>query len=92
MCDTIQDYRLLEQKIYDVVLGFIEDRMPSTEYVLFISDDTKDIFYCGRNTTTQQDSSNLFDLSKLIRLDENNREEPDNDAISDVVSHYIFVR
>lgn len=89
---NIQDLRNLELQITDVVDDYID------EY--YNDDDVLAIDVCeGKITLTADsrdkikvsESTEIYKLRDLVRLNENGEQESDSDKISDIANNWIFI-
>ena len=89
---TIQDLRALELQITDIVDEYIDK--------YYNDDDVLAIDLCeGKITLTADskdkikvsDSTEIYSLSDLVRLDDNGEQESDCDKISEIANSWIFI-
>lgn len=89
---SIQDIHALEERIYDYVEEYLGGNYVPDD-VLAISTrcgkvsliaDTKEHIKIGKTTE-------VYPFSTLVRLDDNNAPEPDNDKISDIANSWLFL-
>lgn len=89
---TIQELRTLELQITDIVDDFIEN--------YYNDDDVLAIDTCeGKITLTADsrdkikvsESTEIYNLRDLVRLNENGEQETDCDKISDIANNWIFI-
>lgn len=89
--DSIQDIRAFDQLIWDKVQEYIEDKDAySSDTVLGIHSSTYEVIVDSAKNLS--DDYELYQLSTLIRLDEQGSLEPDCDATNEVANKYFFVR
>lgn len=88
---TIQDLRALELQITDIVDEYIDK---------YYNDDVLAIDLCeGKITLTADskdkikvsESTEIYSLSDLVRLDDNGEQESDCDKISEIANSWIFI-
>lgn len=89
---SIQEIHALEQCIYDIVQDFV-DGSYNTDDVLAIGRrcgkitlkaDAKEAIKLGK-------SSEIYPLKELVRIGEDNEQEPDIDKISDIANSWLFL-
>lgn len=89
---TIQDIHALEERIYDYVEEYLGGNYAPDD-VLAISTrcgkvslqaDARDHIKMGKTTE-------VYPFSTLVRLGDNNAQEPDNDKISDIANSWVFL-
>ena len=89
---SIQDIHALEERIYDYVEDYIAGNYHEDD-VLAISTrcgkvtlnaDARDHIKIGKNTE-------VYPFSTLVRLGDDNAQEPDNDKISDIANSWLFL-
>ena len=90
--NTIQEIHALEERIYDYVEDYLNGDY-NTDNVLAIS--TR----CGkvslkadaRENIKMGKTTEVYPFSTLVRLGDNNAQEPDNDKISDIANSWLFI-
>jgi len=89
---TIQDIHALEERIYDYVEDYIcgsynaDDVLAiSSRYGnLSLKADAKEAIKIDRTTV-------IYPFHTLVRLSDNNAQEPNNDKISDIANSWVFI-
>ena len=90
---TIQDIHALEEKIYSVVEEYLSEQDCYNNPVFAICR------RCGKISVSINDPEKLkltktaetYPISDLIRLSDNNEQEPDCDKINDIANNWLFV-
>lgn len=89
---SIQDIHALEERIYDYVEDYLGGNYAPDD-VLAIS------ARCGKVSLKADAKGNIkigkttevYPFSTLVRLGDNNAQEPDNDKISDIANSWVFL-
>lgn len=88
--DTIQQLRAFDDKIFDAVQEYLNDRASyAADSVLAINPKTKEITIDSPAATPKCEH---YQFDTLIRTDEQGNPEPDCDATNELASKYYFVR
>lgn len=89
--DSIQDLKAFEERIYDAIQEYLDNREAySKDAVLGICNKTKEIVIDNKaNINAKFDK---YELSTLIRKNEQGSDEPDGDSIYELACGYYFVR
>ena len=88
--DTIQDLRAFDETVFDVIQEYLDDIDVYPEnIVLAVNPKTMEVFI---ETPDNCNDCETFNLSTLIRKDEDGNNEPDGDATYDLASQFYFVR
>lgn len=89
--DAIQDIRAFDQLVWEKVQGYIEDKEAcSFDTVLGINASTYEVIVDSAKNLSKDYEQ--YQLSTLIRLDEQGDPDPDCDATNDIANKYFFVR
>lgn len=87
--DSIQDLKSFENQIFDKVQEYLDNPYPE-DATLGICNETKEIVIDSENNINGK--FDKYKITTLIRTDEQNKPEPDCDAIYELASNYYFVR
>lgn len=89
--NSIQELRAFDQEIWDKVQEYINDYEDyDDDVVLAINDKNYEVVIDSAKNLS--DDYVQYDLSELIRHDEQGFIEPDCDAINELANKYFFVR
>lgn len=89
--NSIQELRAFDQEIWDKVQEYINDYEDyDDDVVLAINDKNYEVVIDSAKNLS--DDYVQYDLSKLIRHDEQGFIEPDCDATNELANKYFFVR
>lgn len=85
---TIQDIHNFSEQIFNVLKEYLDDvDLYPTDSCLIINKKSLDVFI---DSITNTKGCDIYPVSSLIRLDEDNSLEPDVDATIELSSKYIF--
>ena len=89
--DTIQDLMAFDQQIWDTIQEYLENKnnYPSNVVLAIDSNSYEIVIDTPTNLTSQFEQ---YQLSGLIRKDDQGNPEPDCDATNDIANKYFFVR
>ena len=89
--DTIQELMAVEQQILETIQEYLDDKgnYPD-DVVLAINSTNYEIVIDSPSNLS--DEYEQYQLSSLIRQDEQGNPEPDCDATNDIANQYYFVR
>ena len=88
-----QDIRALEERIYEQVEDFLNNKEAYTKPVLQVYLDETDMTHKAIADNNLQGSidDGIYPMQKLIRIGDNGELEPDIDTISDIANSWIFL-
>lgn len=85
---TIQDIHNFSEQIFNALKEYLDDvDLYPTDSCLIINKKSLDVFI---DNITNTKGCDIYSVSSLIRLDEDNSLEPDVDATFELSSKYIF--
>lgn len=85
---TIQDIHNFSEQIFNALKEYLDDvDLYPTDSCLIINKKSLDVFI---DNITDTKGCDIYPVSSLIRLDEDNSLEPDVDATFELSSKYIF--
>ena len=88
--DTIQDLRVFEEKIFDVIQEYIDDlEIYSSDASMVINKSTLDI---SIENAAMSDNYDIYPIQNLVEKGDDDILEPCADTIADIASKYFFVR
>ena len=89
--DSIQDVRAFDEQIWETVQEYLDEKdCYSSDVVLAINGDTHEIMVESPSKLT--DNYDQYNLSSLIRPDEEGNPEPDGDATEEIANLYFCIR
>ena len=89
---TIQEIRALEQRIYDILEGYINEQYNEDDILaitrkcgkIFLKADAKEKINNGKTTE-------LYPLRELVRLDDDGNPEANIDKITQIANKWLFL-
>ena len=88
-----QDIRALEELIYEQVEEYLRNQDAYTTPVLQVYLDKGDMTYkaAAEDKLQGTEDDGIYPMSKLIRMDDDGKPEPDIDKISDIANSWVFL-
>lgn len=89
---SIQEIHELEQRIYDIVQGYVDGNYNDGDVLaigmrcgkITLKADAKEAIKVGKTTE-------IYPLKDLVRDGDDGKPEPDNDKISDIANSWVFI-